>query len=1032
MSTETHQGASGLEILNEPDWTRTHSHRVGTRGRDARFIGLTHGGDEKSEEIEDIAEEKLNELREKVKNGELVTVRDIMEKQIDFHLHKPHVHPKYWRYVLHTTESFIKQEQPWPINQKKKEEAEKKAKEKEEEEEKMKKEMRKKNKRQQKQKQGDSDQGKQDAQKDESHEEEQGDEGDKGGTPPKRSMEEELLLQYLRHEQEYRSSMRKNDGKGRAPLGDEDRPQQIDEADQFSPDSWIPRSDKLIRLTGKHPLNAEVNLTTLYDAGLITPSSIHYVRNHGAVPHLLWENHKVDITAGKTLTLGMDELKNRFGSINIPVFLACDGNRRKELNMVRKTKGFNYTAAAGGCSYWKGVLLRDVLLEADVQGLMESASHKHYWVNYEGADELSEGKYATCVPLEYVMEPSNDVMLAYEMNDHPIPPDHGYPLRLVLPGWVGARSVKWLTKVWVTDYENDGYYHIYDNRQLPSFITDPGSEVAKIMYHHPSTLCNTQMLNSVIVRPAQGEQINLVDVKKGKVYRVRGFAYSGNGNEVARVEISLNGGKDWLYCVRTFPEAPIRHGKKFWTWLHWHIDLDISKLIRAQSILVRAFDEHRNTQPSEPVWNIEGMMNNCRYEVQPEIFESPDDEEAYMLFRHPVDAGNGMNGWMKQSTEELIEEIKRKVSAPAKQFTRQEIEKHHTEGDCWIVVDGNVYDASGVLSWHPGGKGPIMAHAGAVHMDTTDEFMSIHDNYAQSKLQDCIIGKVTQKAMDYMKHVAQQKEEENQQAGEENPDIALNEHKWTQAKLVKKKRLSNDTQQYTFELPPPAKKLGLETGQHVQVGFHFEDRLVVRPYTPVRPILDEDDDGTFDLVVKTYFPDADQPGGTMSNILDCLREGEEVEIKGPSGVIRYLGHGRFTVDDREYAFDNVSLILGGSGVTPGYQIIARILQNKEDNTKLKVIDANKSEGDILMKEKLAEFLENSKDQFEIVHVLSHPSNDWKGLRGHVNEDIIKQHAFKPSDKSVVLLCGPPTMIQKAALPALKDWGYDEDCNLFGF
>lgn len=70
------------------------------------------------------------------------------------------------------------------------------------------------------------------------------------------------------------------------------------------------------------------------------------------------------------------------------------------------------------------------------------------------------------------------------------------------------------------------------------------------MYHHPSTLCNTQMLNSAIVRPSQGERINLVDVKKGKVYRVEGLAYSGNGNEIARVEISLDGGGNWLHCVR--------------------------------------------------------------------------------------------------------------------------------------------------------------------------------------------------------------------------------------------------------------------------------------------------------------------------------------------------------------------------------------------------------------------------------------------------------------------------------------------------
>jgi nitrate reductase (NAD(P)H) len=81
MSSKSHPGASDIEILNEPDWTRTHSHRVGTRSRDARFIGLTHAGDERHDEVEKVAEEKLDELRQKVQSGQLVTVRDIMSKQ---------------------------------------------------------------------------------------------------------------------------------------------------------------------------------------------------------------------------------------------------------------------------------------------------------------------------------------------------------------------------------------------------------------------------------------------------------------------------------------------------------------------------------------------------------------------------------------------------------------------------------------------------------------------------------------------------------------------------------------------------------------------------------------------------------------------------------------------------------------------------------------------------------------------------------------------------------------------------------------
>lgn len=166
--------------------------------------------------------------------------------------------------------------------------------------------------------------------------------------------------------------------------------------------------------------------------------------------------------------------------------------------------------------------------------------------------------------------------------------------------------------------------------------------------------------------------------------------------------------------------------------------------------------------------------------------------------------------------------------------------------------------------------------------------------------------------------------------------------RWIQAKLISKKALSKDTKRYTFALPSKDQKLGLDTGQHILVGFHFKDQMIIRSYTPIRPIQDSDEDGTFELAVKTYYPDPAQPGGTLSNIMDCLREGEEVEIKGPTGEIRYHGNGRFVIDDKEYVFDKVTLVLGGSGITPGYQVIARILRAEEDKTKIRVIDANAS------------------------------------------------------------------------------------------
>lgn len=553
----------------------------------------------------------------------------------------------------------------------------------------------------------------------------------------KLTAQEIALLRALRHEKGYISQLMENDGKRKSPQTLNRTELSIDEQDQLSPDNWLPRSSDLIRLTGKHPLNAEARLTRLFEAGVITPNELHYVRNHGAVPRLLWEFHELDIEYdSRKTTLDMDALKNQYETVNIPVTLACDGNRRKELNMVKKSKGFNWGPGAVSCAYWKGPLLRDVLLSAGVPEHLPGPGSERRWVNFEGADELSEGNYSTCIPFEYAMDLSNDVLLAYEMNDLPLSPDHGYPVRLIIPGYVGGRCVKWLRRIWISDEEINSHYHIWDNRVLPSFVTEDG-ELAEAMFNHPDTACNEQILNSVIVRPAQGERIPLTEARKGRCYRVAGFAYDGGGHEVQRVEISLDGGLTWLYCIRQFPDYPIRHGKKFWTWLHWHVDVELAHLLRAESIAVRCFNVSKNTQPKEPNWNLMGMMNNCWYIVRPEIVDGGDEGSGVpaILFRHPTEPGTGDGGWMKPSTENQIAKARQEAGTPQKQFTREEIEKHDREDDCWLVIDGNVYDATSVLAWHPGGKAAIMGHAGKVHQETTDEFASIHDGYAYEKLK---------------------------------------------------------------------------------------------------------------------------------------------------------------------------------------------------------------------------------------------------------------------------------------------------------
>lgn len=725
VSVKLHPGSSEQDIKNEPDWVQLQSHSIGFKNHDGRRPGLTHHDRDHEEEVE-AAHRLHDELRLKMDLGDLVNFRDVIEDQPDFHLRHPENRSLGWRYVLETTEDWVKNQQKWPAN------IEKWEKEKEEAEKKKKEDQGHQGTDEQKQPQDKVDDqaeaGQEDSKKEETDSEE-----------PKLSPQEQALLETLEREARHIASLRENDGKRKSPQTHNRSSITIDEQDQFTPDNWLPRDPDLIRLTGKHPMNAEPPLSELFDGGLITPNELHYVRDHGSVPRLLWEFHRLDIEYnGETLSLTMDELKNRFhdSTINIPIVMACTGNRRKELNLQRKTKGANNAAASVGCAYWKGPLLRDVLLSAGIPAtLPPSPSGTRYWVNFAGADELSEGIYETCIPFDYAMDPSNDVLLALEMNDLPLPPDHGYPVRLMIPGWVGGRCVKWLRRIWISDRENESYYHVWDNRVVPSFVRDKDGPLARAAFPHPSTICNEQVLNSVVCKPAHGERIALRDVRERAKYRVKGLAYNGAGHEVQQVEVSLDEGRTWLYAAREFPEYPIRHGRKFWTWVFWDVEVDLADLARAPGITVRCYDALKNTQPRETRWNILGMMNNAWYTVKAETVLDGDKEGPAVLFRHPTEAASSTGGWMQPSEELRIAQAKQEAATPQKQFTREEIEKHDKEDDCWLVIDNKVYDVTSVLAWHPGGKAAIMGHAGKCHSAATEEFSSIHDDYGYQKLQ---------------------------------------------------------------------------------------------------------------------------------------------------------------------------------------------------------------------------------------------------------------------------------------------------------
>ena len=243
-----------------------------------------------------------------------------------------------------------------------------------------------------------------------------------------------------------------------------------DHRDVKSPDEWIPRDGRLVRLTGKHPFNVEPPLAVLEQYRFITPTCLHYVRNHGACPQLTWEDHTV-VVGGPLVPRPTEFRMDQIAAMpprELPVTLVCAGNRRKEQNMIRQTIGFNWGPSGVSTNVWKGVLLRDLLLECGVSDRNMAGKH----VEFIGVEDLPNKvgpgpfpeepwgklvKYGTSIPLARAMNPAYDVLIAYQANGERLQPDHGFPVRLIIPGYIGGRMIKWLKEVNVIEHETKNH-----------------------------------------------------------------------------------------------------------------------------------------------------------------------------------------------------------------------------------------------------------------------------------------------------------------------------------------------------------------------------------------------------------------------------------------------------------------------------------------------------------------------------------------------------------------------------------------------
>ncbi|KAF9203140.1 hypothetical protein BGZ59_001792 [Podila verticillata] len=671
--------------------------------------------------------------------------------------------------------------------------------------------------------------------------------------------------------------------------------------------------------------------------------------------------------------------------------------------MVAKSVGFHWGPGAVSTSVWCGVRLADVLRRCGIKLLSSEGGSPARFVCFEGADRLPFDYYGTCIPIERAMDEYFDVLLAYEMNGERLTPDHGFPLRLA-----------------------NNYYHFHDNRVLPPNVDNIITASALDAWHKADDLIYDFNIQSVITRPGHGELVCLDNDTK---YTMRGYAYSGSGLKIKRVQVSLDGGKSWCIAQLDHQEGKMsmEQGSRYWCWCLWNLDVQISDLAKCVELTCRAWDASNNTQPQTTEWNLMGMMHNAWYIVKACIEWTPlraynpssnDGTAARRIvslkFKHPtvVDDASG-EGWMKPPVHDLQEvtTLGDKVleEPDPYRFSRAEVAKHTGSSDAWVIVHNKVYDCSAFLGEHPGGAASILSAAGT---DVTKVFKEIHSILSQEIFGNYLLGEVD----DYGTGPNSTQRSLNDEGGCRRSFLTP---QWQPIRLVKKDNISHDTRIFRFALSDSSSiNFGLPTGKHVFLRAEAQDgKVYVRAYTPVS---DDRLAGHVEFLIKVYRPTTKFPeGGHLSQVLDSLHIGDTVDVRGPLGSFLYCDHGRWTFGTHSGRACRIVMMAGGTGITPIYQLIRAIVKDPTDRTEVRLIYANRTAEDILLREELCQLEKESAGRVKICD----PPKDWRECTGHIDEGMVRKYGTFESHETLnhvadtfAVLCGPPGLIEKACLP----------------
>ena len=321
----------------------------------------------------------------------------------------------------------------------------------------------------------------------------------------------------------------------------------------------------------KEPLNLELPFPTLEDR--LVSNNRFYVRSHFHIPTIAAASWQLSVEGEvrNLLKISYDELR-KMPSKTVTATLECAGNGRARL--APKVKGLLWEQGGVGNATWTGVPLSALLERAGVKpGAVE--------IIFEGTDQgevTEEPKspgtihFARSLPLAKARQP--EVLVAYLMNGQPLPPEHGFPVRLVVPGWYGMASVKWLSKIMVSAVPYDGYWQTLEyaywkrERGLPTLT--PVTEM---------------LVKAEIARPALHEE-----VPAGQPYRVYGAAWTGE-SEVTRVEVSTDNGGSWQPAQLLEAAVPF-------AWRFWEFSWTPPAAPGRYTLQARATDRAGHTQPT--------------------------------------------------------------------------------------------------------------------------------------------------------------------------------------------------------------------------------------------------------------------------------------------------------------------------------------------------------------------------------------------------------------------------------------------------